>query len=41
LKQDVDQPSGEPARLAAAIGSQARRSSESAIAAEAFMDNAG
>jgi len=35
LEQDVDRPSGEPARR------QAGRSCESAIAAEALMNNAG
>jgi len=35
LEQDVDRPSGEPARR------QASRSCESAIAAEALMNHAG
>ncbi len=39
LKQYVDRPSGEPARLLKGR-TQACRSGESAIAAEAFMNNA-
>jgi hypothetical protein len=41
LKQYVEVARGEPARLAARNPRPARRSSESAIAAEAFMSHAG
>ena len=41
LKQCVDRPSGEPACLDAHHCVQACRSGESAIAAEALMNNAG
>ncbi len=41
LKQYVDRPNGEPARLAAGHRSQACRSGISAVAAEPFMDNVG
>ena len=40
-KQYVEVAMGEPARLAAQSAQLARRSSESGIAAEAFMNNAG
>lgn len=41
LEQDVDRLSGEPAACIPEIRVQACRSGESAIAAEAVMNNAG
>ena len=41
LKQDVDRPSDEPARLPYAARVQACHGSVSAVAVEAVMNNAG